>query len=415
MLKEFRTKPKFINIKEANKIIFEIMFFWDYELNNKTKDSLLERMILINSCKYKTNQEFMIRKDELFIIQYSAMINYYANKTCLTISFTIPKEKLIYNYSIQDCLEFIYDGIFNVYAVNGKFDEEVLNHEKRFTYEMMKNYPSNIYDIMHKERNDAINSIEKVHLTREEVLKNLDNISAENLYKYYEKNVKNNKYITYIYGNLEDKDKISSLYNKCFKQKNQKLLLNIDYYRPLKIDKYEQKIINVENEQSILKLIYQFKKLNSENMFLLEMLYFFLNSRENDLVLNTLRNKYHIVYEASASMNTNGILEIDAYLDKKDVLKAKELINEIFDDIKIEVNFDKYKKRLLKALKYDIYFERDSIYYIAKKTISREIVIYSNLEKKYDLIRKVSYEEMKDFIDSSILAREILMIGEKNV
>ena len=166
---------------------------------------------------------------------------------------------MLENYSLDDCLEFFYDTIFNVNAFNGEFSEEAFNREKDYIREMVKYEASNIYDIMYEAKVDAINSIEKTYLTRKEVLKNLDNISPKDLYDYYEKNVKNNTYITYISGNLEGKDRIYSLYNKYFKQKNKKIEIDIRYYDVIKIGTYEKKLINVDYKQTVLNLIYQFQ------------------------------------------------------------------------------------------------------------------------------------------------------------
>ena len=415
MIKKFTTKPKFINVKGSNVIKFKILFFWDYELNNKTKDILLERIIQTTNGKYKTNRELIIKEDELSIINWNARISYFANKTYISFSLTIPRENLLENYSIDECLSFFYDCIFNVNASDGKFDSDVFNREKEYLYDMMKNYPSNIYEILHKERNEALNSIEKTYLTREESINNLNSITPESLYEYYEKNIKNNIYITYIYGNLEEKDKISDLYNKYFKRNYQKILLDVEYFKLLRIADYEKKELNIDYEQTILTLIYQFKGLEKEDMETLEMFYFFLNSRENDLIYNALRHKNHLVYGVDVSINTHGFIEINAYLDRKDIAKTKKLINGVFDDIKDEEKFNKYKRRLLRALKYDIDFSRDNKFYLAENKLDKEVGHNYTLETKYKLIREISYEEMKKLVMSARLVREIVMIGDKNV
>ena len=415
MIKNFTTKPRFINVRDANVIKFKIMFFWDFELMNKTKNGLLERLLFTTNGEYRTNKELMVREDELSIINCSAKISYSANKTFLTFDLTIPRENLLENYSIEECLKFFHDCIFNVNAINGEFDETVFNREKEYVYTMMKDYPSNIYDIIHKEKCDAINSIEKIYLTKEEILNNLENITPKSLYEYYLENVKNNKYITYIFGNLEEKDKIADLYNKYFKQKYQKIPIDIEYYKLLRIADYEKKVININYKQTVLKLIYQFKSLKKDKMMLMEMLYFFLNSRENDLIYNALRHKHHLVYGTNVSINIHGFVEIDAYLEKKDVNKAKKLIKEVFDDIKIEENFNKYKKRLLRALKYDIYFEKDNMFYNVNNKIDQDVGDNSTLEIKYEIIKDIDYKEMLKLISSIKLVREIVMIGDANV
>ena len=415
MIKKFTTKPKFINVKNANTITFKIIFSWNYELNNKTKDSILENIFARSNGKYPNNKDFIVKKQELLIIRYSTRIEYFTDKTTLSFDLTIPKEGLFENYSMESCLEFFYDCIFNVSAINGEFLEENFNSEKDYVYFIMKNYPSSIYDYLHRERVEAINSLEKVFLTRDEVLNNLDNMTSKSLYDYYEKNIKNASYVTYIYGNLENKDKIYNLYQKYFKQKYQKISMDINLFRILKPGKYEKKVINVNYEQSVLKLIYQFDNMKENEIILLETLYFFLYSRENNLLHNVLRNKYHLIYGLDVLKNIYGHIEMDIFLDKKDIEKVKELINMTLSDIKVENNFNIYKKRLLKSMRYDDYFERDNIFYKVDKKLYDELAPLPSLEENRRMIKTIDFATMKNFLDRINLVKEIILIGDKNV
>ena len=63
----------------------------------------------------------------------------------------------------------------------------------------LKQEINNIYDLSVKEIDDFLDPDCKHFIHKEERIKLLEETTPENVYKYYEKNIKNNKFISFIY------------------------------------------------------------------------------------------------------------------------------------------------------------------------------------------------------------------------
>ena len=415
MFKEVSTKPKFIKVNDSNKIVLQIIFFIDNNLNDQIKNNLIKRLLITSNSKYKTNQEFRTHMRELSIIDYNLDIKYFINKTAFIFNMAIPNEGLLEDYNMEACFEFLHDNIFNPYVTNEEFFEDNFNLEKDYLYNYKKNYLQNINNIIDEEGMKAINEIEKIYLTNEEKLNLIKLSSSKELYNYYKKNLKENSYITFIFGNLEYKNKIAKLYNKYFKQKNKKVILNIEIFKSLKTVDYNLKSVHINYNETVLKLIYQIENLKEEELILLDTLYYFLNSRENNLVFDVLRNKNHLVYTSNVYENRkHGYIEMDIFLNQADIGKAKKLITEVIENIKIETNFKIYKKRLLMALRYDIRSNHDNIYNHVRELILKNISDTYILKEKYKIIKNIDCKKMKSFLQRFKLIKEIIMIGDKD-
>ena len=415
MFKEVSTKPKFIKVNDSNKIVLQIIFFIDNNLNDQIKNNLIKRLLITSNSKYKTNQEFRTHMRELSIIDYNLDIKYFVNKTAFIFNMAIPNEGLLEDYNMEACFEFLHDNIFNPYVTNEEFFEDNFNLEKDYLYNYKNNYLQNINNIIDEEGMKAINEIEKIYLTNEEKLNLIKLSSSKELYNYYKKNLKENSYITFIFGNLEYKNKIAKLYNKYFKQKNKKVILNIENFKSLKTVDYNLKSVHINYNETVLKLIYQIENLKEEELILLDTLYYFLNSRENNLVFDVLRNKHHLVYTSNVYENRkHGYIEMDVFLNQDDIGKAKKLITEVIENIKIETNFEIYKKRLLMALRYDIRSNHDNIYNHVRELILKNISDTYILKEKYKIIKNIDCKKMKSFLQRFKLIKEIIMIGDKD-
>ena len=227
--------------------------------------------------------------------------------------------------------------------------------------------------------------------------------------------IKNNNFITYIYGNIENKEKILNTFNKYFKQNKEEIEVDNKYNRYFKLTEYKEFKKETKYNQTILDLIYQIKDLKTEEKTMLDTLFYFLNAQENDLIFQNLRVKNNLVYNSRVMENTTcGIINIVAFLNKEDIKKAQEIIEETLEDIKKEENFNMYKERLLKALKYDVLTEEDNDYNIVKDIINKDIKEEKTLKEKYEKIKEITSKDMNNFIDRLKLTRKLTMVGEKN-
>ena len=409
---KYLTKPKIIKINKTNKVIIKLLFYCDYNKKNIVKSELLRRVLLVSNNKYKNPTDLFKKIQDLSIIDYNISFKATINKIIIDFSMVLPKNNIIENYNLEECIKLLHDNIFNPNIDKNEFELKRYNKEKEYLYNYNVNFPSNISDVLSLESCNMINEIENIYITNDEYLKILNEITSKELYDFYKKTIKNNNYITYIYGNITNEEEI---FNKYFKQNKEYIEINNKFYKPLKFVEFKRKEVQTNYNQTILKLVYQIKKIKPKDKDIFTMLYFFLYSRENDLIFDNLRNKNKLIYSSNVSLIFDrSYLNISIYLDKKDIEKSKKIINETINNIKIESNFNIYKERLLKALKYDVLEMEDNNYKRINRILSKQINNEDSLDKKYKMIDNISFKDMCDLIERLYLTRELIILGGNN-
>ncbi len=413
MKKTFKTEPKYIEIKDVNRATIKMVIFNDYKLEDIAKNELLGRILRTCNNKYRDSKQYELKKDELLVMRIGIYNTYYINKCMTEIELTIPKEDIIEEFNLEECIKFFNETIYNPYVENNEFNNEHFNWEKDFIYNRERNYKRNIYNFIDEEMTNYINKIEDIYLPHDEYVKIIEQETPKSLYEHYKNTIQNSNFITYIYGPKEDKEKVVNAYKKYFKPKEKSLELDIEYYKYLKLTKYEERKINTDFNQSVLIELYQVKDFKKEEHNLLDTLYFFLNSEENNLIFKNLRIKNNLVYTESVKKSTpRGFIGITAYLNKNDIKKAQNLIKETINEIKIEENFNLYKENLLKSLKYDMLDDMDNTFKKAENIIGKELEDRITTKERYEEINKINYKDMKKFIEKLELTRTLTLIGD---
>lgn len=414
-MKKIKTRPKIINIKNANTITIKLIFFNNHTKEDTIKNRIMNRILRNCNNKYKTAQELGKKIEELLIINLTISTKSYIEKEITTVTITVPKEGILPNFNIEECIKLLYETIYNPYIENDEFNKNCFNWERDFILNIEKRYPNNIYEYVEEEKIKIINKVDDVYITHEEYMNFIEKQTPRTIYEQYIKKIKNNNFITYIYGNIENKERILKIFNKYFKQEKQEITIDTNYTKYLKLTKYQEYQQKKKFNQSVLLLIYQIDKLKKDEKILLDTLYYFLNSTENDLIFQNLRVKNNLIYDARVLENTLcGYIEIMTFLDEKEVEKAQRVITETFKDIKDEANFKIYKERLLKALRYDILTEEDNNYNIVKDIIQKNLKDEYSIKGKYEIIKNITSKEMNNFINRLKLTRKLTIIGDVN-
>ena len=414
-MKKFKTEPKIIDIKDTNTTIIKIMFFNKHEKEDTIKNRIMNRILRTCNNLYRTSKEFETKREELLIMNLSIETNAYLKSEITYITMTLPREGIIDEFNLEECIKFLHETIYNPYIENGEFNNEHFNWERNFIYDREKNFPNNIYESLEEETIKIINEIENTYITHEEFIEFINRQTSKSIYEHYVNRIKNNNFITYIYGNVENKEKILNTFNKYFKQEKNEIEVDNNYNKYLKITEYKEYEKQTKYNQTILNLIYQIENLKEDEKTILDTLFYFLNAQENDLIYQNLRVKNNLVYDARVMENTKlGYINITAFLNKDDIEKAEQIIKKTLEEIKNEDKFNIYKERLLKALKYDVLTEEDNDYNIVKDIINKDIKDEKNLKEKYEIIKNITTKDMNMFLDRLKLTRKLTMVGDKN-
>ena len=409
-MKKFSTKPKIISVKDVNRVIIKVIFISDYKKGISCMNKLMNRLLLIYNKKYNS-RELKLKKNDLSIIDLFVDTNIIVNKIINIYTLVLPKKGIIDNVNYEECIKLFKDILYNPDIKYNKFNEDIFNVEKDYLIKNASKYPSSIYDYINEEIIKFLKEDKDVFVTNEEYLNNLSKLNSKDVYNYYLNTIKNNNFISYIYGNIDNE--IIDVFNKYFKQDKKELSYNLKYIDYFKIKDFKEKKLTTPYNQSCLCLLYQFNNLKKEDRNILSMFYYFLNSRENSLIYNNLRVKHNLIYNLNINLNNEfGFIGIRVFINKKDLELTKKIITKTINDIKIKSNFELYKKRLLKALICDVYKDEDNIFSKVFNDFNKKLFNSIDVKKQYKIIDKITFNDMKKFINRIVLTKVLLIEGE---
>lgn len=320
---------KFKNIR------MEIVFH-----NNFKKEEVMIRKMLFSilttvNNNYQTRKDMVIKKEDLYdtyIYSYSSRVgSQILNKICL--DFLNPKYIEDDNY-LEDVISFPFDLIFNPYLINNEFSNEIIDYQKNIFRSSINNinYDSTKYSIREALKHTSKNAFFNYYPT----IKDVDNITSNQLYEMYNYVLKHDYIDIFIIGNI-DFNKVIDLINKYAKWntiKSHSILPNKKLKSPNNIKKIKEKGNFIQTQ-----LVYVLS-VNNTNEFDIQ---YSLNlydtilggSGLGSMLSKSLREDNSLVYGVSSYyQKLDGLIIITTSLDKKDVKLAKKLIERVLNNLK---------------------------------------------------------------------------------
>ena len=412
MKKNYSTKIKFIEVENKNRTIISMVFPIKMDRKNIMLKNLAYRMISNHNKYCKTLNDFETKMDDLYIMNYNISQYNYSNFIFFNIKFCIPKLGIIKEFDLDAAIKFLYDCLYNPLASNNSFDEVEFNKEKEYMLNRQKEYPTSFYEYFDDCFLDLYDEERVTSLHHDEVVKFLEEANAKDCYEFYKNNVLNNKYLTYIYGNLDYKDEILKSFNKYFNVDENSFEEDFEYFNYLPLKEYKEKREVTKYNQSAMALLYQVENMSENDYFKVMMFDSFLSDRENNLLFKKLRTNYNIIYNCNASYNIlYGLIALKAFFNIKDEAIVIKAIDEIFEDLKDKDKFEDYKQRMLRAIEYDIYASLDNDFLKVEVIIGKELSYYHTYEEKKENFEKITYEEFMAFLDRIKLTRKLVAVA----
>ena len=414
---KFTNEPKIYDVKDVNRVIINILFPTKSSNADVINRTLLLRMLSNYNKDYKDPNTFYNKTDSLYIINYSVNTIKYLEVTYIKFSLALPKEGLIDDYSFKDALKFFYDCIYKVNAENGEFNKESFDNELRFIYEREKDFPKSIYEYTSDEYYKFIDKEERLGVSHDTYMKLLDKANSKDVYSYYEKNVLNNNYFVYVFGNISDKDKFTKEFKKVFNKEHIEFRLEAKFTDYFKYNGYKEKKEKTKYKQSVLYLNYCGDGATEKDFIYYYAIFNILNSRENALIYNALRTNNNIVYSAKVrSTRIHGLLDVVVYFNDYDYKKIIEIVNETINSLRDEKVFNECKEKLVKAFEYDLLYKEDEPFGDILEKIETQISDEILFKDKIEMIKKIDHKSLVKALDKIKLSRAYLFeSGDRNV
>lgn len=381
-----------------------------------TKRNLLTRVLLESNEFYKTSRLIEIETEKLSGLMLRSSSNISGNYSIMSFESSFLNEKYTEDNMISKSLEFVLSFIFNPDVENKRFNKKNFNLCK----ESLKQEIINL-----KENPDRYGMLRMLQTMDENApyaicadgnLDDLEQITEENLYEYYNQIIKSDLIDIFIIGNLEEEN-IKKIINEKFKINTLKKPSEKHYIKHNKINKKAK--IKKETKELEQSKLYIGCKLNNltpfEQKYVMNIYSFILGGSPNSKLFSNLREQNSLCYSVNCSYQpTFNLLIIKAGIDASNMKKSINLIKQemknmekgIIDDQEINAGIITYKNTFKEV--------EDSAFSILNAYTSCEYLEYDPIETRIVEIEKVDKEALIEVAKKIHIDTIFLLEGETN-
>lgn len=409
-----------INSEKFKSIYFSINFTMPVNKRQISENALLSAVLGKSNKKFKTQKEIQMYLYSLYGANFDIGIEKFGDLYNIEFRGECINKKYLPNNTdvVNEVLEFLYDAIYNPNVLNGAFDEEVVEREKDFILNKIREVKDDKlrYGIRKMEelmcKDEPFSTY--VYGDEEDIYK----ITSSDLYKRYNEIISNSCITFIISGNLLGYEDIEEKVNNIF---NNKLVSKLNYKDLIYNQKlnHNQEVVEESQQttQSVLSYGLRINNSNSDDFYKLSVYNALLGGTPSSKLFQNFREKESLAYTVrSRYYRFKDIIIIYAGIQKENYEKAKLVleneINKIKDGEISDEEFEASKKSIISDLKE----WNDSKIALSKMFISNLFSLKNDsltLEQMVDKFEKVTKQDIID-IASKITIEKIYFLGGEN-
>lgn len=409
---QLSTKPVLIHDDKVHtidfKLIYPVYFKQEYPIIN----NFLSHLLCESTSIIPDETEFKREKLRKTVLEYSYFGNTLGDNMYIIFSFSLPMEGLISDYSLEESFAFVVDCLKNPIIKNKEDVQEKFLHAKEFFMKSHDSAKQDIYGSNNIETKKIIDPDELLGMNYENYGECLKNITWDDLCEFYQDNIINNHFLTYVNGNISEEE-VNRLFSKYLPQDECSIEINIEYFKLLPMAKVEYHEIETKFNQAELIMEYQVEDMVEDDKIILSTIINILNSSENNLIFDCLRVKNSLVYDAYVSSYSSfGMFTVEAFIDSSNKDRVVELVKEVINSLYDEEKLAKYFEKLKEGYKVDLLKESDSLYKALNNRINNDLDI-ATIEKDYKSLLTLDVKDIIKFLDK-IKLTNIILFKEDN-
>lgn len=409
-----------INSEKFKSIYFSVNFTMPVNKRQISENALLSAVLGKSNKKFKTQKEIQMYLYSLYGSNFDIGIERFGDLYNIEFRCECINKKYLPNNTdvVNEVLEFLYDAIYNPNVLNGVFDEEVVEREKDFILNKIREVKDDKlrYGIRKMEelmcKDEPFSTY--VYGDEEDIYK----ITSSDLYKRYNEVISNSCITFIISGNLLGYEDIEEKVNNIF---NNKLVSKLNYKDLIYNQKlnHNQEVVEESQQttQSVLSYGLRINNTNSDDFYKLSVYNALLGGTPSSKLFQNFREKESLAYTVrSRYYRFKDIIIIYAGIQKENYEKAKLVleneINKIKDGEISDEEFEASKKSIISDLKE----WNDSKIALSKMFISNLFSLKNDsltLEQMVDKLEKVTKQDIID-IASKITIEKIYFLGGEN-
>ncbi len=409
-----------INSEKFKSIYFSINFTMPVNKRQISENALLSAVLGKSNKKFKTQKEIQMYLYSLYGANFDIGIEKFGDLYNIEFRGECINKKYLPNNTdvVNEVLEFLYDAIYNPNVLNGSFDEEVVEREKDFILNKIREVKDDKlrYGIRKMEELMCKDEPFSTYVYGDE--DDIYKITSSDLYKRYNEVISNSCITFIISGNLLGYEDIEEKVNNIF---NNKLVSKLNYKELIYNQKlnHNQEVVEESQQttQSVLSYGLRINNPNSNDFYKLSVYNALLGGTPSSKLFQNFREKESLAYTVrSRYYRFKDIIIIYAGIQKENYEKAKLVIeneiNKIKDGEISDEEFEASKKSIISDLKE----WNDSKIALSKMFISNLFSLKNDsltLEQMVDKFEKVTKQDIID-IASKITIEKIYFLGGEN-
>lgn len=401
----------FINTDKFKTNTISVNFREKVKKEEITIRKVLFQTLYYTTRKYNTNRLFQLKLEDLYSMSIGHSNLKFGNLINSYIDIKFLNEKYTDDKFIFECIDFLFEILFNPNVESEKFDSKSLNFIKEkigLSIDSKKENPE-IYAL-----NKSLETLENdpISYSLWGYKEDLEKINEKSLYEYYKKILKTNKIDIFIIGTF-DKEKIKNYFSEKFIVNTIKMDKTNPYVIYDKCDKVKEITNNMPNlKQSKLSIVCKILDLTEfERRYVLPIYASILGGSSNSRLFLDVREKKSLAYSIQTlTKGPNSILIISAGISAN---KYNEVIKIINNDIKgmkkgiTDDEINSVRNELISSIETLL----DSPSGIINYYFGIEVFNSETIDKKIENYNKVTKKDIQNFANKVKMSVIYLLEG----
>lgn len=382
---------------------------------DKAKIRLLKSIIFSKSNTYDSERKVYEADINNYCISHRGTISSIGDSYFLEFTLFFPCEDSLGENVLEKNLLFIRDMIYNPFTVNESYSSKEINDIKSITINNIeRNFKNALWYYGYK---NTLLIDEDNYLSEDvdNILLEIKKINEKNLYDYYKEIISENP-LVFLIGNVNKVDSYNSIKKILLGDKTDNVIFNKNYYHFTRSipDTTIYETEKTKFNSSGVYLNYKIKDMNSErDSTLVNVVCQLIDSSSSSILFDTLRKEHDFVYRCGASSYSSfGSITLWASTDMNNIDKCINCMKDVIEKIN-NIEFIKEKYELIKnRARINDKIDHDNINNILLNYVDK----YIGCREKtfYEMLKDISCDDVKSFIDRLVLTNIYVGVGEGN-
>ena len=400
------TNPIFIKNENFQTILINVIYPYQENEKELAKQALLPAMLAYMNEKYPTEEAFQKALKENYILSYSTRQITIGTTSAFNFHLEIPDKKTLKEDMLEEQIKLLYNTIYYPKTENLGFDNFELKREQDNLKLKIKNSEKSFKTYLNHKTAKLIDNNGIFSRSLIDHQYQIDEVTAQNLYNYWEEKIVNNTPIIFIMGNIDKQEITSVIKNYFIKTNKEKQSLKTDYIHYLQPYRKEPQTIIEEKDfkDSALSLIYKVKNMKKEDKILLSLINNLLTSLSSRLLNKKLRYEYNLIYSSEVNFYPNyGLFKITVYINPKNKNIAEEKIKEVMNSLKDEKTIKPLLEKIKERRRINLIKSLDNKYSVMNDYIFKKLKIDYSAKESYELLKTKTTKDIIEFMDKLLL------------